>query len=189
MTRATVLLFALKMSGCGDSKSDDTDTDTGTDTGTDSDTGTGTGTETGTEGETGVPTGTGGEQPVELDPSGCLLQCVEDTDPQTALVDASCEVCDYDPAQHTCAALVPCVPMNEWTIPDGAEACFAVLIDADNETPSSLDNLSQACLDGGSNAEISVVRSGAAPAGTFVAVTCEWSISPAVDCPALMPGS
>jgi len=202
MTRHAIVLLALMMSGCGP-KSGGTDTETGTGmgTGTDTDTntptstgtgtGTGTGTETGTEtdADTGPLTGTGGDQPAPLDPSGCLSQCAADVDPGTAILEANCNVCDFDPVVQTCGAIVPCEDvMGAWTIPAGQEACFAVHADAGNDTPSPLDDLSPACVDGGSNVEISVERSGAAPAGTFVAVTCEWSTNPAKDCPNLMTG-
>ncbi|WAS97379.1 hypothetical protein [Nannocystis punicea] len=206
MTKHSLLFIALTIAGCGDSKSGATDTDTGTDTGTatgtetgaptgtetqtgtetGADTETGTETGTGTDTDTGAPTGTGGDQPVQLDPSGCLSQCVEDVDPENATVETDCEVCDYDPVQHVCAQIVPCeVVMDAWTIPAGQEACFAVLADDGTNTPSSLDNMSQACIDGGSNAEISVIRGGEAPAGTFVAVTCTWAKDPATNCPNL----
>ncbi|PCC67726.1 hypothetical protein SAMN02745121_02363 [Nannocystis exedens] len=196
MTKHAMFLMALAIAGCGGSKSGDTDTDTGTgtETGTATDipTGTGTGTETGTETgtgtgtDTGAPTGTGGEQPVQVDESGCLSQCVEDVDAENATLEADCEVCDYDPVQHTCAPIVKCeAVMGEWTIPAGQEACFAVHGDSGAETPSMIDNLSQTCIDAGSNAQIEIVRTGEAPAGTFPAAICTWSTSPATDCPNL----
>lgn len=196
MTKHAIFLLTLAIVGCGDSKSGDTDTDagTGTDTGTatDNPTGpgseTGTGTETGTESDTdtGAPTGTGGDQPVQVDASGCLPQCVEDVDAQTPTIETDCTVCDYDPVQHTCAAIVKCESvMGAWTIPAGQEACFAVHWDSGNDTPSEIDNLSQTCLDAGSNAQIEIVRNGEAPAGTFPAAICSWSTSPATDCPDL----
>jgi hypothetical protein len=75
--------------------------------------------------------------------------------------------------------------MGGWAIPAGQEACFAARIDAGNGTPSEIDDMSQACVDGGSNLEIELLRGGEAAAGTFVAVTCDWSTNVARDCPDL----
>lgn len=203
MTKYAMVSLALVMLGCSGPKTGSTDTDTGTETGAGTETGTGTGTEpnapTSTETETGTSTtidmdtgpltSTGGELPDPLEPSGCLSRCVADVDAGTSIVEADCDVCDFDPVMNACLVIAPCeAVMDEWTIPAGQEACFAVRVDGGGDTPSTLDDLSQVCLDAGSNAEISVFRSSGAPVGTFVAVTCAWSTDPARDCPDLMSG-
>ncbi|MCY1064577.1 hypothetical protein OV090_07380 [Nannocystis sp. RBIL2] len=154
-----LLLGALLSLGCGDSAASDTDSETG---------------------GTSDP-----EPPVELDASGCLDKCVKDIDPSTIrLVEIDCDVCDYDPTDESCGALVACVEIwGEWTIPDGEAACFHFRFDDNAWTPGPLDDMSQTCIDRGSNGEFGVLRRDEAPAGTVVAVSCVWAPDPATACP------
>jgi hypothetical protein len=73
------------------------------------------------------------------------------------------------------------------TIPDGQEVCYVALGDTGMNTPSTDDDLSQACLDLGWNLEFRVVRKEgvAAPGGTQVSATCALSQDSDIDCPSL----
>jgi hypothetical protein len=166
-TMRAPLLLALTLSGCPTAGGTDTDTDT----------------------DAGTTTDAGGARQVELDADGCALQCIEDVDLATPKVESDCTVCDHDPVEHTCAALPACDEfLGEWEPPLGETACFAVRTDDGSQTPSPLDDLGQACLDRGSNAQIFVLRAGEPPAGTELAVACTWSKSPSMACPGLTPG-
>jgi hypothetical protein len=161
MNKLARLLLALLFFGCGDSTSAGTDSDT----------------------MTGAPE----EPPVELDASGCVPKCVKDVDPATiSKVEADCEVCDHPAGDETCQPLVECREvLGELHVPEGEAACFWFRFDDGFTSAYHLDDLSQACLDLGVNAEYFILRAGEAPAGTTVTVSCTWSPDPAMDCPKL----
>lgn len=168
------LLSALLLSACPTTPGTETDTDTGTTPGT-------------TPGTTTEPT-TGSEEdpPLELDADGCVPKCIKDVAAATPKIDAECTVCDYHPVEGTCEPMAECDEvLGEWKLPAGESACFVARTDRDFGTPSPLDDLSDACIDRGSNADIFVLRSGEPPAGAVLAVSCTWSDIPAKDCPGL----
>ena len=117
----------------------------------------------------------------------CMPECVKDLDPETPVVDPSCQLFEEDVVQATQTEIPQCIEVGgQWTAPAGATVCFATKIDKDGgQTPSSLDDMSPYCVDQGSNLEFELVRSVAAPAGVTISAICEPSENKQRDCPNL----
>jgi hypothetical protein len=116
----------------------------------------------------------------------CFPQCAADVDPVTVPVDANCQVYEENLVQQTKVPLAKCEPVgDEWIVPAGEAACFAVRIDNGGQTPGPIDDMSQVCVDEGFNVEFVVVRAAPKPAGTTLSATCELSPDKATDCPNL----
>lgn len=110
----------------------------------------------------------------------CVGGCVADADPSTPQLDAECTVSELRPGEEP-QALPPCEVSGEtYQAPAGSSACFAVLTDAAETTPSPLDDLSPECGDEGSRAEIVVVRTAPPPDATCLTVQCRESASACV---------
>ncbi len=116
----------------------------------------------------------------------CMPRCVKDIDPTTQLLDPSCTVAEVNLVQNTRHDVVPCEEVNgEWQAPAGETVCIVELIDSNDLTPSTLDDLSDDCIAEGFNLEFKLLRSAAAPAGTTIEATCELSPNKVRDCPNL----
>ncbi|MDC0719882.1 vWA domain-containing protein [Nannocystis bainbridge] len=116
----------------------------------------------------------------------CMTECVKDIDPTTPVVDPSCVLTAINAREGTREDIPSCEEVGgEWVAPAGSTACFAELIDADDETPSAIDNMDAACVAEGFNLEFKLIRTAPAPAGTTFEATCELSPNPSQDCPML----
>jgi hypothetical protein len=118
----------------------------------------------------------------------CMPSCVADQDPLTRQVEPQCVLNQQVPTGDgfITTPIPECVDAAG-TIPDGQEVCYVALGDSGMNTPSTDDDLSQACLDLGWNLEFRVVRKEgvAAPGGTQVSATCALSQDSDIDCPSL----
>lgn len=120
----------------------------------------------------------------------CFPACAADSDPGTELLEPDCQVFEVDAEAGTSAPIAACTfaegdEFNFWALPDGASVCFAPLADVDDETLTTIDDMSRECRDQGWNLEFELVRAAPAPAGITYAATCELSTDPVQDCPAL----
>ena len=121
----------------------------------------------------------------------CMPNCVQDTKPETEVVDANCQLYEENLVQQTRVPIEKCTEgkvngVPTWVSSAGSKVCFATLIDKDGkQTMSTLDNMSPECVDDGFNLEFILVRSGAAPAGTTISAACELSGNKKKDCPKL----
>ncbi|MEZ4430163.1 MAG: VWA domain-containing protein [Nannocystaceae bacterium] len=117
----------------------------------------------------------------------CFPECVADTDLSTVdIIDPSCVL--VEELDDTSTDIPECIPdpdTGEYVPPAGVKACFIYVFDKANVTPSSIDDMSQECIDGQYNLEFKIVRSSAAPAGATVKATCELSELVERDCPGL----
>ena len=116
----------------------------------------------------------------------CMPYCVADSEPNTAVVEASCEVRQTD-AYGNETVVPPCIQLGGVAKPpNGAQVCYAARVDPDGSlTPSAIDDMSAVCVGEGFNLEIEVVRLTPAPAGAVVAASCVPSANKAQDCPNL----
>ncbi len=117
----------------------------------------------------------------------CMPQCVRDTNLDTPVLDANCQLAEVKLSDDTKTDIPPCTEVNgEWVAPAGATVCFGERLDPDGTlTPSELDDMSPECTMDGFNLEFFIVRAGAAPAGTAVTATCQLSENKTRDCPML----
>jgi hypothetical protein len=161
-----------------------TGTSSGPDTTTDITTDTTEGPQTGTTGPV--------EEPPFLVHFGtdllCMPYCVDDVDPRTIVVEPDCQLYEVD-VPNTNGEFTPilrCVQVGaSWEIPAGAVRCFEELIDPSGLTPAALDDMSEPCIDHGSNLEFIVVMNEPLPPGRVLAASCELSAEPELDCPGL----
>jgi hypothetical protein len=118
--------------------------------------------------------------------AACMPNCVRDVDPQTPVVDANCELRETDIMGDE-TVIPKCVEVNGvWTVPDGANLCYAQLIDkTGSETVSKIDDMSAACLSEGFNLEFGFVRTQPPAPGATIQASCELSANKAMDCPNL----
>lgn len=191
---STIVLAACgpeKGSGEGDTGTADTTADTTQTSGVSTDdaptttgmTGMTDTTDTGTTGEPGQPLFCDGESPTE---PACVDICVRDVSPETPVVDANCRVVEVR-ADMSSVEVPKCIQvMDNWQVPAGAGACFALRIDVDGaQTPSAIDDMSPECADAGANAEVMLVRSEPPMPGACAFVTCDASEDVTRDCPNL----
>lgn len=120
----------------------------------------------------------------------CMPNCVRDTDPNTKdIVEPLCQLFEQSTDDTGMVVKTPIVECLEdakgFKTPKDKTVCFATLTDKVNATMSKLDNMSQECIDKGSNLEFVLIRSQAAAAGTTISAACSLSDNKAVDCPKL----
>jgi hypothetical protein len=118
---------------------------------------------------------------------GCMPQCVADTIPATPILEPSCVVTETNLIEGVDTPLAQCVEVGgAWQPPNGAQACYAPLVDRNGvQTPSQLDDMSAACVLEGFNLEFLIVRTVPAEPGTTVSAKCELSTNKPLDCPNL----
>ncbi len=118
----------------------------------------------------------------------CMPSCVRDKDRSTPVLDPNCRLIETD-IDGNQTDIVPCVEdknTGKWTAPSPATVCFASLIDkTGKETVSTLDDMSDFCVDEGFNLEFILVRSAPAASGTTISANCELSDNKQKDCPLL----
>jgi hypothetical protein len=129
----------------------------------------------------------------------CYTKCVADTDPTTALVEAECTVVESVPGADSPVVLPECLrdasgayvidaSTNDHAMP-GADvnACYALLTDDANATPSTADDMSPECIDFNYNLEFEITRRSGfpAPAGTSISAACTLADFPDVFCPGI----
>ena len=130
----------------------------------------------------------------------CYWECVEDTNPDTAIVEPQCIVEEDPPGSDNTIEIPECLrddngyvidpSTNDYTFPtDGTNVCYAMLVDNGDDplTPSTADDMAQECLDGNFNLEFKIHRRPGFPAagGTSVSATCELAEFPDVTCPGI----
>jgi hypothetical protein len=127
-----------------------------------------------------------GEEIADAILPACMPKCVRDLDPQTPILDPSCELREID-FQGNEKVIPPCIEqIGVWTVPNGATACFAQLIDKTGmESVSKIDDMSDVCVAEGFNLEFLFVRAQPLEPSTTVEATCEPSANKAMDCPNL----
>ncbi len=129
----------------------------------------------------------------------CYTQCVLDTDPATPLVDPVCTVEENPPGSDNEVVLPECQrdasgayvidpSTNDHAMP-GADvnACYALLVDAANATPSTADDMSPECIDYNYNLEFAIARRPGfpAPIATVTSASCLLADFPDVTCPGI----
>ncbi len=123
----------------------------------------------------------------------CVEACVADSDPTREGLQHTCQLeeefvtADGRPLSHP---IPPCLEDGEdFTIPEGVDACYRSLTDADGRTGMLADDMSDQCVEEGWNLELAIERrDGApAPAGARVQARCSVSRISELDCPGL-PG-
>jgi hypothetical protein len=121
----------------------------------------------------------------------CFTQCVADTDPTTVIVEPTCEVIQQVPGEPD--LIVPdcarapdgsyLIDGNDYVLPSlDIDVCAARLVDPDQLTPSTADDMSIDCVDTNLNLEFKLTRraSGWIRSGTTVTATC--SVAPEAEC-------
>ena len=112
----------------------------------------------------------------------CMPLCVNDEQRETPVLNADCALFVVDLAAQTETPIVPCDELNfAWIVPAGAPRCFAELVDRDNQTPGTHDQLSAECSELGLNLELLIVGE-PVPAELFVGAQCEPSDNLQLDC-------
>ena len=123
---------------------------------------------------------------VEQIKPACMTKCVYDTDPTTDFAEPECELADVDIATGAKTVIPECIATPDgYKAPPMATACYAYLVDKDDLTPSTIDDMSDYCADQGFNLEFQLIRSQAAAAGTSVTANCRLSDNRERDCPML----
>jgi len=121
----------------------------------------------------------------------CVESCVADSDPTREGLQHNCQVyeevltaeggtIEYD--------LPPCELTDTGVrVPEGADACYRSLTDAEGATATTDDDMSAACVDEGWNLELAIERRDGVPppSGAVVQARCSVSRLRAVDCPGL----
>ena len=117
----------------------------------------------------------------------CMPNCVQDSKPETALVEPECSVYDENLIEGTKTPLPACVegPGPAWVVPDGETACFAMRVDKGNQTPGALDDMTEECVLEGFNLEFVIVRTAPTAPATTVSAACKLSDNKQKDCPNL----
>ncbi|MCA9691301.1 MAG: VWA domain-containing protein, partial [Myxococcales bacterium] len=116
----------------------------------------------------------------------CYPECVGDTDPQTPLLEPSCAL--EQEVDGVTTPIPECLTDGDDSVlPDGAEVCFAYLVDQADLTPSSSDDMSDDCVSAGWNLEFRIIRDEPAPISAVVSANCQLSAQPELDCPNLDP--
>ena len=117
----------------------------------------------------------------------CFPNCVADTDPDTELLEPACKIYEDDPLGGTHTEIALCdAGADGWAVPAGQTVCWAARLDgAAKLTPSKLDDMSQACIDGGFNLEILLIRSAPAAPLAEISGACQLSPNKQQDCPNL----
>ena len=117
----------------------------------------------------------------------CMPVCVADTEPNSPILEPSCTVTETNLIEGVDTPLAQCLEVGgAWQPPNGAQACYASLVDSSGSlTPSKLDDMSAACVLEGFNLEFAIVRAVPAKPGTVVSAKCELSANKAVECPNL----
>ncbi len=120
----------------------------------------------------------------QLQPS-CMPSCVFDSDPELPLAQPNCEL--HEVVGDTRTPVPSCEEVDGvWTVPEGATVCFAELTDNSDATPSTLDDMSETCIDRGVNLEYRIERSEPALFGAQIIATCQLSKNKRVDCPMML---
>lgn len=118
-----------------------------------------------------------------LEPS-CMPKCVRDRDPETVVVEPNCQL--YEDSRGVRSELPECIEIGGVaSIPAGATACYNVRSDRFEATASTVDDMTEKCINRGANLEFALVRSTASAEGATVSAICELSDDPAHECPAL----
>lgn len=124
---------------------------------------------------------------IALNRPSCFDACAADLDPDTDDLEPACIVAEERPGEAP-EPVVACRRQGgAWVQPDGdSDICWAPLTDP-TQTGLAVDDMSDECIDRGSNLEFVLLRRVGAPAvgGTTVRATCSVSSTPQLDCPAL----
>ena len=128
----------------------------------------------------------------------CYYRCAADTDPETPVLDAACEVEQNVPGvgersvpeclREADGAYAVDPASGSYVMPDSeAEICFAVRTDTGDQTQDALDDIAAYCIDSGANLEFQLAYPAGvlAPEGASTLATCVTSDEPASDCPGL----
>jgi hypothetical protein len=117
----------------------------------------------------------------------CFPMCVVDSDPETPIVEPTCEVFEQNIIEATSNPVAACELVDgAWVGPVGETLCFGLRTDRDGlQTPSPLDDMAEVCVDEGYNLEFTIVRAGPAPDGSTISAACVLSPDKAKDCPNL----
>ncbi|WP_146662381.1 vWA domain-containing protein [Enhygromyxa salina] len=128
----------------------------------------------------------------------CYFKCAADTDPDTELVNAICEVEQTVPGlgvrdvpeclrdEQGAYAVDPA--SGSYVMPSGDdEVCFAARTDIGGQSEDGLDDIAEYCTDLGANLEFQLAYAAGVvpPAGAYSAGSCVVSNDPAQDCPSL----
>lgn len=122
----------------------------------------------------------------------CVKTCVADVDPTREGLQPECQLTEEFTTSDGRPVRQPipeCIETEEgFALPDGVDACYRPLTDADGSTPGLDDDMSQTCIDEGWNLELAIERREgvAAPAGAQVQARCSVSPLKARDCPGLV---
>lgn len=126
----------------------------------------------------------------------CYTQCVADSDPATPLVEPECTVEEDPPGNDNDVVLQECqrdgsgayvidAITNDYAMPSAdVNVCYALLVDDENLTPSTADDMSPECIEYNFNLEFKISRRPGFPAagGTSVSASCTLSEFPDVAC-------
>ena len=129
----------------------------------------------------------------------CYTQCVADTDPATPLVEPNCTVTEDPPGADNEVVLQECqrdaagayvidADTNDHAMPSAdVNVCYALLVDDEDLTASTADDMSPECVDRNYNLEFKLVRRPGFPAagGTSITASCALSDFEDVDCPGI----
>jgi len=121
----------------------------------------------------------------------CVEACVADADVTTEGLQHTCQV-EEEYTTVESKVLSDAIPECEVTgesfaIPEGSDACYRSLSDSEGLTASTLDDMSEQCVDEGWNLELAIERRDGvvAPAGGRVRARCSVSRLAELDCPNL----
>ena len=128
----------------------------------------------------------------------CYYRCAADTDPETELIDAVCEVEQTLPdgqtrelqeCQRDAAGAYAFDPSsNAYVMPSTeARACYVVRTDPGTLSEDPRDDIAPYCVDSGANLELKIAYAPGfpEPAGTQTRASCVVSDQPEQDCPGL----
>ncbi|MBC8072190.1 MAG: VWA domain-containing protein [Deltaproteobacteria bacterium] len=118
----------------------------------------------------------------------CVPQCAADREPSTPTLEVDCEVREQTPyPNETIDVEIPsCSPDGQLPSSE-VDTCWIALVDREASTADDDDDLSEYCVEQGSNLEVRLVRRPGHPAvgGTNVEISCARSSTPELDCPGL----
>ncbi|WP_146158152.1 vWA domain-containing protein [Enhygromyxa salina] len=128
----------------------------------------------------------------------CYYKCGADTNPDTELIDAICEVEQDVPGfgvrdvpeclRDAVGAYAVDPASGSYVMPSTEdEVCFAARTDVGGQSDDALDDIAEYCVDLGANVEFQLAYAAGVlpPSGASTVASCVVSAEPAVDCPEL----
>jgi hypothetical protein len=129
----------------------------------------------------------------------CYTKCVADTDSTTPIIEPECLVEQDPPGSDNTEAVQECLrddsgvyvidpDTDDYAMPSpDVNVCHALLVDRDNLTPSTADDLSPECSELEYNLEFEIARRPGfpAPGGTSISASCSLAEFPDLTCPGI----